>query len=167
MRKIYSSKSGFALIDIIIYIALFAVLIGSVSVSVYNLFISTNQNQTSTMVLEEGHFLLAKISWVIKHAETITTPVQNASSAILLVTPYDLSLGNSILIQVQNKNMTLRRKNITNVLSNSNVEVSNLIFTHTSAENIESIESSFTLTSRAPNGTVITSNFSTINFLNQ
>ncbi len=167
MRKINSTASGFALIDIVIYIALFAVLIGGVSVSVYSLFISTNQNQTSTMVLEEGNFLLAKISWVISQAETITTPYQNASSTILLITPHDLSLGNSILIQIQNKNMTLRRKNVTNILSNSNIEVSNVVFTHLTSGNIESIESSFTLTSRAPNGTLITSNFSTINFLHQ
>lgn len=166
MRK-SSSKSGFALIDIVIYIALFAVLIGSVSVSVYNLFISTNQNQTSTMVLEEGNFLLAKISWTISQAEVITTPLPNASSTLLLITPYDLSLGNSMLIQIQNKNMTLRRKNITNVLSNSNIEISNLLFTYSTSEDTESIESSFTLTSRAPNGTLITSSFSTINLLNQ
>lgn len=167
MRKNTSSKSGFALIDIIIYIALFAVLIGSVSVSVYNLFISTNQNHTSTMVLEEGNFLLAKISWVMEQAETITTPVQNTSSTLLLITPYDVSLGNSMLIQIQNKNMTLRRKNITNVLSNSNVEVSNLLFTYSTSKDTESIEFSFTLTSRAPNGTPVTANFSTTNFLHQ
>lgn len=166
MRK-SSSKSGFALMDIIIYIALFAVLIGSVSVSVYNLFISTNQNQTRTMVLEEGNFLLAKISWVIKQAEIITNPVQNASSTLLLITPYDVNLGNSILIQTQNKNITLRRKNITSILNNSNVEVSNVFFTYLTSDGIHSIKSSFTLTSRAPNGTLITSDFSTINFLHQ
>ncbi len=167
MRKINSHSSGFALIDIVIYIALFAVLIGGVSISAYNLFTSTNQNQTSTLLLEEGNFLLAKISWVISQTETITTPLTNASSTLLLITPHDVSLGNSIVIQIQNKNLTLRRKNITNVLSNSNVEISNLVFTYLSTENIESIESSFTLTSRAPNGTVVTSDFSTINFLHQ
>lgn len=167
MRKIPSSPYGFALIDIVIYIALFAVLIGGASISAYNLFISTNQNQTSTLVLEEGNFLLAKISWAINQTETITSPSLNASSTLLLITPYDVSLGNSILIQVQNKNMTLRRKNVTSVLSNSNVEVSNLVFTYHQIENVESIESSFTLTSRAPNGTVVTSDFSTINFLHQ
>ncbi len=167
MIKNYSSKSGFALIDIVIYIALFAVLIGGVSISAYHLFTSTNQNQTSTLLLEEGNFLLAKISWAINQAETITTPLPNASSTILLMTPYDLNLGNSILIEVQNKNMTLRRKNITNVLSNSNVEVSNLIFTYLTSDGINSIESSFTLTGRAPNGSLVTSDFSTINFLRQ
>jgi len=167
MRKNISSKSGFALIDIIIYIALFAVLIGSVSVSVYNIFISTNQNHTSTMVLDEGNFLLAKISWVIEQAETITSPIQNASSTLLLITPYDIHLGNSILLQVQNKNITLRRKNVTSILNNSNVEVSNVVFTYRTSEGVHSIESTFTLTSRAPNGTLISSDFSTINFLHQ
>ncbi|MEY4602302.1 MAG: hypothetical protein RL292_243 [Candidatus Parcubacteria bacterium] len=162
-----SSKSGFALIDIVIYIALFAVLIGSVSVSVYNLFISTNQNHTSIMILEEGNFLLAKISWVMEQAEKITNPVQNTSSTLLLITPYDVSLGNSMVIQTQNKNLTLRRKNVTSILNNSNVEVSNLVFTYHTSEGVYSIKSSFTLTSRAPDGTVITSDFSTINFLNQ
>lgn len=167
MRKNISSKSGFALIDIIIYIALFAVLIGSVSVSVYNIFISTNQNHTSTMVLDEGNFLLAKISWVIEQAETITSPIQNASSTLLLITPYDIHLGNSILLQVQNKNITLRRKNVTSILNNSNVEVSNVVFAYRTSEGVHSIESTFTLTSRAPNGTLISSDFSTINFLHQ
>jgi hypothetical protein len=167
MRKIHSPTSGFALIDIVIYIALFAVLIGGVSISAYNLFISTNQNHTSTLLLEEGNFLLAKISWAISQADTITIPLPNASSTLLLITPHDLSLGNSILIQVQNKNMTLRRQNVTSILSNSNVEVSNIVFTYLSTENTKSIESSFTLTSRAPNGKVITSDFSTINFLHQ
>ncbi|MCX6703690.1 MAG: hypothetical protein NTV02_03315 [Candidatus Zambryskibacteria bacterium] len=167
MKKNYSTKAGFALIDIVIYIALFAILIGGVSISAYHLFNSSNQNQTNVLVLEEGNFLLAKISWVISQAETITTPPTNASSTILLTTPYDLSLGNSLLIQVQNKNITLRRKNVTSILNNSNIEVSNLVFTRLTSDNIESIKSSFTLTSRAPNGTPVTADFSTINFLHK
>lgn len=167
MKKQHTFRSGFALIDIVIYIALFSVLIGGISVSAYNLFTSTHKNAANILVLEEGNFLLAKISWVIQETDTVTTPVNNTSSTLLSVIPYNLELGTSIEIKLIDGTLTMKRKNITSSLSNSNVTVSDLLFTHQSTNEIESIESTLTLTALSSTGQMVTADFSTINFLHQ
>jgi len=163
-------KYGFALVDIVIYIALFSVLIGGVSISAYSLFKSTNQNHTRIMILEEGNFLLAKISWIVSQSKMITIPAISATSTMLSIVPSDTSLGPSVDIKKLGTGIILRRKNISYILSNSNVMVSQVVFTRKSLneENtLGSVQSEFTLSARAPDGSVVTSDFSTIDYIHQ
>ncbi len=60
------NKRGITLIETLIYIALFALLIGGGVSSAYTLIESSDKIGVRAMMEEEGNFLLAKIAWVLE-----------------------------------------------------------------------------------------------------
>ncbi len=60
------NKRGVTLIETLIYIALFALLIGGGVSSAYSLIESSDRIGVHAMVEEEGNFLLAKINWAFE-----------------------------------------------------------------------------------------------------
>jgi hypothetical protein len=158
MKRILTKK-GFTLIDTVIYIALYAVLIGSVTMTVYSLYTSNNRNQTHVLLVEEANFLQAKISWIISQAQIVTLPLVNTSDTVLRVIPTDTTLGNLLSVQQNTNALIFTRGSSTRTLSNPDIIVHDLLFTYASTTgtgaSLKSILFSFTLSARAPDGKVI------------
>lgn len=83
-----SLSKGFTLIEVIIYIALFTLLIGSGFVTAYQLIEGGNALNQKTINQEEVNFVLRKISWVLNGVATINSPSSGYSNT-LTVTRYD------------------------------------------------------------------------------
>ncbi|MBP6060748.1 MAG: prepilin-type N-terminal cleavage/methylation domain-containing protein [Candidatus Pacebacteria bacterium] len=85
-------KSGFTLIEVIIYIALFSVLLGAGFVTAYQLGYNSNQMNTKSTTLSEGDFVLRKLNWVFTgidpdHYPQISGPDCNQTLSIIKTSP--------------------------------------------------------------------------------
>jgi hypothetical protein len=160
-------RKGFTLIEAIIYIALFGLLIGGGVVAAYNIFEGAGRGQTHAMLQEEGNFLLGKINWTLSGVQSISSPTGGTTGTSLIVTKWDTTIGNPINIALQGMDMLLKTGSnpAGDVLNNSNVQISKLYFLHTlssgSGTNPETIEFSFIVSARTPNGLVISQQFAT------
>lgn len=143
------NNRGFTLIETLVYLALFALIIGGVVVSAYALFETSGYNQTAAMLQEEQNFLLARFAQVVEGAESIETPAVGASGSILAGTAYD---GTSVSIAGSGGALTLAGEQ----LNNTNVFVSDVTFTH--IESPEGVTLSLTLSARTPEGRTIRRN---------
>ena len=152
-------ESGFTIIETLVYLGLFAVMfVGMVSAS-YLLFESSDRNQTKAMMQEEKNFVVGKIIGALTNAESIT-----ASGSTLVVTKYD---GTSATIAITGSNVWLN--NSSNILNNSNVAISNLVFIHTydpsNPLNPDSVEAGFKISAKTPQGSTISQTASTTVYL--
>ena len=99
-------RSGFTLIEVIIYLALFSILIGGALVSAYSLIESNERNQTKAIVQNEGAFVLAKIDWALSGIQSVDQPPFGGSGALLQVTKYG---GGTIKISLSSPNIEIQR----------------------------------------------------------
>jgi len=68
------NKKGFTLIEVIIYIALFTILMASTFVTAYQLIQGTDILNQKTVNQEEVNFVLRKINWVLSGVSSISSP---------------------------------------------------------------------------------------------
>lgn len=160
-------NDGFTLIEMIVYIGLFSMIIGGAIVSAYNIFESTNRNQTKAMVAEEGIFLIGKINWALTGATAVSIPSSNKLSVTKSgISPSD----NPLVFDSSGGEMRLNRgANSPQVLNNTNITISNLVFTHTVSSGdgiaIESVSASFTINVKTPEGLQFSEDFHTIKYI--
>ena len=163
----FSTQRGVTLIELVVYIALFTLIIGGAVVAAYQIFESSGRSQTHAMVQEEGDFLLAKINWTLSGVQTITAPALPSAgqacstSNTLSVTKWDAGIGTIVIDQSGSDMRLARGGNPVSVLNNSNVTITNLMFKYCylGGNNPASIATSFTLQSRSTNGLPITQDF--------
>lgn len=163
------SEEGFTLIETLIYIALYAIIMSGVVVSVYSIFESSAHNQIKAIVQEEGSFLVGKIDWALTGVSSITTPAAGFSGSSLSVSKFVPS-DNPIVIAASDSDMTISKAgNAPQVLNNSNVRIANLTFTHTlppgDGLNPESLKVSFTLSATTSTGFLFSQSFATAKYL--
>lgn len=161
---------AFSLIETIIYLALFGILMGGAVVSAANLFESQSRSHTTSVIEDEGNFLIGKINWALYGAEAVTSPPLGSSGTTLTITKWDTAVGNPLVINQNGTNLTLSRAGGTAVvLNNSNVAISNLSFQHIagSGDGVqpEGLKTSFTLTALTPNGMVVSRSFTSTNYV--
>jgi Tfp pilus assembly protein PilE len=142
---------GFTIIETLVYLALFALLLGGIVSASFLLMESSGRNQTKAMMQEEKDFLVAKINEAMSGAQSVSTPSANASAASLAVTKYG---GTTAAISLASGRLVYNGANI----SNTNVTVSNLVFIHAyqGGANPESVEAGFTISAKTPNGATVT-----------
>lgn len=163
-------KSGFTLIEVVVYLALFAIMFGGAVAVAYNVIESSGRNQTKAIVQEEGDFLVAKINWALSGVSPtgIISPSTTTPSSTLQVTKYD---GTSVVISLNGSNMQIQAPTTPYILNTSSyqLKVTNLVFTHTAGSgdgvNPEKADAKFTLTSLTPNGAQISEDFATTAYL--
>jgi type II secretory pathway pseudopilin PulG len=169
------SGAGFTLIETMVYLSLFSILMGGVVVSAYNIFESTGRSQTRAMMQEEGDFIVGKIDWALSGIQTVNAPMTPSSAGMctesntLSVTKWDGTIGTVIVNLSGGSVMLARLGNLANSteLNNSNTTVTNLAFKHcgVGANNPESVEASFTLSARTPNGILMSRDFFTNDYI--
>ena len=139
------TNKGFTLIEVLVYIALYALIITGAVVSLYSVAQSGNRNQAIALVQEEGAYLINKIDWVLADAQSVLSPV--AQGSILSVTRFD---GSTVAIFLSGNTMRIREGTVVSkVLNNSNTAISSLVFIHTNPQGIgihsERIDARFTI----------------------
>ena len=162
-----SAQAGVTLIEVIIYLALFGLLMGGAITAAYNLFESESRGQTKAMMQEEGGFLIGKINWALSGVQAVTAPAVGTKGSVLTVAKWDTTIGNPITIALTGVDITMATSsNLSGMtLNNSNVSVSNLLFDHKEQLGVgndpESVQFSFTLSARLPDGILISESFPT------
>lgn len=160
-----NKKSGFTLIEAVIYMALFGLLIGGAVTSAYNLFEASARGEAHGLLQEEGDFLIAKINWALYGVQAVSTPsivtgTCSATSTALTVAKWD---GSVVTIQQSGSNIVLSTSSTQSVLNNADVwlDPGSLGFVHCfgGGTNPESVTSDFTLSIRMTNGMVVTEEF--------
>ncbi len=169
-----STQRGFTLIETLIYLALFAIVIGGGMVAVYQIVEGSNRNNTKVIVEEEANFLLRKVDWALGAASSVATPAPGLPAPSLAVTKLGFA-QNPLVFDLDDPdadgsgNLRLKRAagTATN-LNSSNVTVSNLIFQRVAgaAGLPDKLTTSFTISSNLY-GQPFSEDFSTTKFLRQ
>lgn len=148
-----AKKTGFTLIEIIIYIALFSIVIGGGMVATYSIIQSTDNGTNHVILQEEANFLLRKINWALTGAISFTIG-SNLSIA---------KDGTTLVFDLNSGNMRLTKGGVISILNSSSISVSNLTFTPVGANGITT---TFTLTT-VQNGRNTSQDYSTTKYLRQ
>src|SRR3989338_3088421 len=82
----HKKQKGFTLIEVIIYIALFSLLMGSAFLIAYQLFEGSGKLSVKNTVQEEGNFVMRKFNWLMTGAKTFSI---SGSGSELTVTKFD------------------------------------------------------------------------------
>lgn len=158
-------KSGFTLIETLVYLSLYAVIMSGAIVAIYSIFESSARNQAQAMVQEEGSYLIGKIDWAMSNAVSIQQPTNTGS--VLSITRFDHS---AVTISQNGANLEFSENGAPAVsLNNTNIGVTGLLFTHTNASSDgidpESIQAEITISATTSDGHVFSRSFTTIKFL--
>ena len=140
---------GFTLIETLVYLALFALMVGGIVACAYVLFASSDRNQTVAMLEEEKNFITSKIQWILGSAHTIQSPSAGSSGLMLVAELFD---GTERTIGLADGNIELDGTS----LNNSNTIIENLIFIHSNTGNAERIEAGFRITAKTGGGAGVT-----------
>jgi type II secretory pathway pseudopilin PulG len=159
------SKKGFTIIETLVYLGLYAIIMGGAITAVYTIFSSSAHNQTQAMIQEEGSYLLGKIDWVLSNAHTVEEPVSTGS--VLSIIRFD---GSSASISQNGKDMQIIEGSYPlQVLNNTNITIRDLVFIHTNSSadgiNPESVQASFTVYATTSDGLSFSRSFVTVKYL--
>lgn len=157
-------QPGFTLIETIIYLALFAMIIGGGMLAAYQIIQDTDATQNHIVLQEEANFLFRKMDWALTGATAATT---TASS--LVVSKPIFGTSTQLTFTLTGGNITLQRNsNPAVILNSSDIPVSMVSFMKNQGTNgaPPSITINFSLTT-AQNGQPASQSFSFTKYLNQ
>ena len=121
-------KSGFTLIETIIYIAILAFLITGGVISAFYIIEASEKNKTGIVINTEANFLLKKIDWVLAGALSINSPAAGLSGAAFSVN-LD-SPTNPTVIDLAGGKARISEGGSTQELTSDRVKIENLLFLH-------------------------------------
>jgi hypothetical protein len=162
------SRTGVTLIEVLVYLGLFAILIGGTVTAAFALFESGNRNQTKAFIQQEGDFIAGKLEWALSGIQAVNAPT--ASGSLLSVNKWDPSIGAIVVDMDPGTGTDIRLARGSNppvTLNSAAVRVSGLLFSHilpTEAEP-ESVSARFTVTATMENGMTISKDFSVSKYL--
>ncbi len=141
MRKIsFTNKSGFTLVEFLLYLSLFAVFFLSLFAILHIFYNNQAKNNIRLEVEQQGLFISQVISQKIRNAQAI----MNTGNQLSLEA-FD-SNRSPIVISLVDGQIIFQEANQPAVnLSSSRVEVINLSFSNTSSNNISAVYFSFTI----------------------
>lgn len=127
------SKTGFTLIETIIYAALLSVIISLVIGAVYQIIEGSDKLQRNITTDAEAHFLMRKIEWALTGVSAINLPASGSIGASLSVDKVNYS-QNPVVFDLDSGNVRIKKGTDESVILNSeNVTVSDLQFQHLAA----------------------------------
>jgi len=146
MKK-YSNQQGFTLIELLLYVAIFSVLLLTISLFLQTLLESRIKNQTIAEVEQQGLAVMQLITQTIRNADTINSPAQGTSNTSLSINTYTAGL-NPTVFDLSGGALRIKEGVSTVVsLTNSRVTASSLSFYNLSRSSTPGVvRISFTLT---------------------
>lgn len=161
-------KSGFTLIETLLYLALFSIIIGGVLVSAYQIIQASTASQENALIQEEGHFLVAKFNWAMTGATAInepTPPPPPGTNSGLILQVDKPGFPSFITFTTNGADLLIDKGSGPLPLNSDSVRVENLIFTTTTAVNKPTaLQANFRVTSKL---TGKYQDFSTTKYLRQ
>ena len=124
-----SGKRGFTLIEVIIYVGIFAVLATMVAGMLWNLGSGAMANRARISVGTEADFALRKMNWAFTGLTAVSEPAAGASSSRVSVTRPGLT-GNIVLELASGTILMQRGSDPAARLLSDNVRVTSLTFSH-------------------------------------
>lgn len=131
-KRKQQKNSGFTLVEVILYLALTATIVGLLGTITTHTLSGRAKSQTMEEVVYNGHFILSKLERIIESAEAINTPLPYATSSTLSLemsesvkNPTVLNLNASTLYMTEGPNAS-------SSLSTSGVEIADIIFSNIS-----------------------------------
>lgn len=109
-------QKGFTLIEVIIYIALFAFIIGTGVSAAYYIIESSAKGEAKTDTIAEGEFLMRKIDWALTGANDVDATTQT------------ITKGGSIVFDTDSSRVRITISGNREYLTSENVEVTDLQF---------------------------------------
>ncbi|KKU11006.1 MAG: hypothetical protein UX14_C0005G0020 [Parcubacteria group bacterium GW2011_GWF1_45_5] len=130
IKKSNRVHKGFTIIELVIYSALVAIVIGGSLGAVYQI-ISSSEKLNGTIIREqEIRFIMDKINWALTDVSVVSSPPENATSSILSVSKQSFS-QNPIVFQLSGDAITLQQgANPTLPLHSNIMQVENLNFSY-------------------------------------
>lgn len=150
-------QRGFTLIETMIYLAIFSLVIGGVTVAAHLLFESSGKIQARAMLLQEEQFVMTTIERLVQDASSISVPAIGQSGTTLTLASYG---GDSNTVRLSDGAVILDGS----VLNNTNVRITGLSFARSATEP-DRITAQVTMRTNAPNGQHISFAASTTKFL--
>ncbi len=124
--------TGFTLIEIIVYVALFGIMIGGIITSVYDLSQSSDNTDTKVTAGEEINFLIRKLDWLLVGAKGSSVVVSDSGKEISFKNP-SLSANTIVLrLNVTTNDIEIEKDGKISALTTKNVKVENLQFSYSS-----------------------------------
>lgn len=137
---------GFTLIETLIYIGLFAIIIGGALTGVYQIVEGSEKIGAKTIYLEETNFMFQKMDYALTNARRVFEPYPNTTTTELLMQETNWS-HEQIIFDVASGTLRMRRNNnIPTPLNSPYISVSSSMFTNiVSATSGHSIQIDLTL----------------------
>ncbi|MEK7552406.1 MAG: prepilin-type N-terminal cleavage/methylation domain-containing protein [Patescibacteria group bacterium] len=121
-------KKGFLLIEVLIYLALFGIIVGG-SVSVfYSLLESSEKVNKDALVSNEAEFILGKINWMLSGSVIIEEPSPGESGNKLSLVKNNFPDNPLVLEKVDDDILLQRGGDEANILNNSLIRIEDLNF---------------------------------------
>lgn len=121
---------GLTLIETLIYLALAALIVSLVVVSVYPIIDSSSRLEAWIEVENEANFILRKLNWALTDISNINQPLASATSTTVSVNKNNFS-QNPIVFDVNSGNLQMALAGGSPVvLSNENVKIDKVVFEH-------------------------------------
>lgn len=148
MKNILKKQKGFTLVELLIFMGIFSILVLSMFQLLISIFDVQLESQSTSVVSQDGRFILNRLTYDIKNAKVVTTPTVGGQGQNLVISDqtavytYGLSDGNLTL--------TNSVTGTTDNLNSINTTISNLAFLRLSDTNNENntITVSFTINSK-------------------
>jgi prepilin-type N-terminal cleavage/methylation domain-containing protein len=133
------NQKGFTLLECILSIAVISLLVGSISIFFTALIRAHIKNQVILEVESQGSTALYLLTHAIRNAASITLPQAGASAPLLTLAIPD-ALKSPATFSSSNNTLYIQEGNTSQIsLTNSRVQISNLIFQNHSAQNTPGI----------------------------
>ena len=140
------NQAGFTLIEVIIYSALIAIVIGGSLGVIYQIFQGADSLNKQIIVEQDANFILSKVRWVLTDIDSVVSPATiNSSSTVLTVNKKNFP-SNPVTVQLQSGNLVIRQgSSLEYVLNHGSFFVDSVIFERQSytASSTELISASF------------------------
>ena len=125
MLRINKQKTGFTLVELIIYFGIFSFLL-LILTSVFTSSLSSQlESESLSSVEQDGRFILLRLARDIQSASSITVPANPGSNSSDLQLTID---GQNYIYSLSGDNLILTNNNGVNNLNNFNTIVSDLAF---------------------------------------
>jgi type II secretory pathway pseudopilin PulG len=128
MSYLKNKSQGFTLLELVLYVAIAAVVLGAISSLIFILWQARIKNKVVSEVEQQGMFAIKYLTNVIKQADTVLIPTQaNLSSNLELVSS---SFGQVNIFEDNGRLAVVENNGNTSFLTGENVIVKNLSFSN-------------------------------------